>query len=368
MTRVAEPMNRDLLVSVPKILLHDHLDGGLRVATLIDLAAECGYDGLPADRPGALSEWFLANSSAGGLPGYLSGFTHTTAVMQSGDALVRVAEEAVIDLAADGVIYAEVRFAPELHLTAGLDLDQVVDCVLAGLASGTREAATQGHDITVHLLLSAMRQNARSSDIARLAIRWRDGGVVGFDLAGPELGFPIHRHREACAIARSALFPVTLHAGEADGHTAVSDAVLIGQARRIGHGVRVIDDVHAEDHGGLAFGAAAGLVRDRGVALEVCPTSNRHTGVVDELAEHPIDVLRRAGFLVTVNTDNRLMSQVTLSGELASCAEMFDWSLADIEDVTVNAAHSAFCTFEERVEMLHRVRDAHWALVAGSAA
>ena len=348
-----------VLQRVPTVLLHDHLDGGLRPTTVLDLADACGYAGLPATDPDTLQRWFTAAASRGGLVGYLSCFTHTLAVLQTPDSLARVAEEAVQDLADDGIVYAELRFAPELHLDKGLTLAAAVDSVLSGLAAGVRVAETAGTPIQVRLLVSALRHRGRSLEVAQLASAFLRRGVVGFDLAGPEDGFPVSGHVAALEHADAVALPVTLHAGEAAGPGSVSQAVTIGRARRIGHGVRLIDEV-ARDAAGdpagvLVLGPTARLVRDHQIPLEVCPTSNLQTGVATALASHPVDQLRRAGFLVTVNTDNRLLGDVTLSTELHACAAAFSWDLADIEQLTRDAARATFCSESEQRDLLDQV-------------
>lgn len=341
------------IVALPKVLLHDHLDGGVRAATVVDLAAAAGHT-LPTTDPAALADWFRARADSGSLEAYLDTFVHTAGVMQTADALRRVAREAVEDLAADGVVYAEERFAPELHQSGGLSLQQAVDAVRAGLAEGVASAAAQGRTIRTGLLLCAMRHSDRADEIAALALANRDRGVVGFDVAGPEAGFPAGAMGAAFAQLRSARFPVTVHAGEAAGTESLDGAVDVG-ALRLGHGIRLMDDVTRDDAGGYRLGRLAHWVRDRRIALEVCPTSNVQTGGAASYATHPATALLRLGFAVTVNTDNRLQSRTTLSRELHHLVTDAGWTADDLRTVTVTAARHAFLHEDERTDLIDRV-------------
>lgn len=356
----------DRVVRAPKVLLHDHLDGGLRPATIVELALEIGYRALPTHDPEELGRWFVVDVPGADLVRYLEGFVHTTAVMQTKDHLERVAAECALDLARDGVVYAEVRFAPELHLQAGLSLPEVVRAVLDGFADGVREAAREGRGIVVRTILSAMRQATLSETIAELAVKFRDEGVCGFDIAGPEDGFPPTKHLRAFHLIQREDFHLTIHAGEAFGLPSIWEAVQFCNAERLGHGVRIVDDIH-EDPAGHRLGRLANYVRDRRIPLEVCPTSNVHTGAASSLATHPIDLLKRLRFRVTVNTDNRLMSGITLSSEFADCASAFGWSLDDMEWLTLNAAKSAFYPFDERLAMINTVIKPGYAALRDSA-
>jgi adenosine deaminase len=344
-----------LVADVPKVLLHDHLDGGLRPVTIVELADQVGYQDLPEADPEALAHWFVAETPKRDLVRYLAGFRHTVGVMQTVDALQRVARECVEDLAADGIVYAEVRFAPELHIESGLRLEDVVEAVLDGFALGMTAASADGRPIVVRALLTAMRTAARSLEIAELAVGYRDRGVAGFDVAGAEAGYPPTRHLDAFQLVQRASFHATLHAGEAFGLPSIWEALHWCNAERLGHGVRIIDDVTVEPDGQVRLGPLAGYVRDRRIPLELCPTSNVHTGAVSSLAEHPIGLLRRMQFRVTVNTDNRLMSGVTMSSELARCSEAFGWGWADLEWLTINAMKSAFWPFDDRLALINSV-------------
>ncbi|WP_019545446.1 adenosine deaminase [Streptomyces sulphureus] len=339
----------------PKVLLHDHLDGGLRPATVVDLAAETGYEGLPESDPERLAEWFRSAASSGSLERYLETFRHTVGVMQTRGALVRTAAECAEDLAADGVVYAEVRFAPEQHLTQGLTLEEVVEAVVEGFRQGERNALAAGHRIRVGALLTAMRHAARSLEIAELANRHRDSGVVGFDIAGAEAGHPPTRHLDAFEYLKRENNHFTIHAGEAFGLPSIWQALQWCGADRLGHGVRIIDDVQVGDDGSVALGRLASYVRDKRIPLELCPTSNLQTGAATSYAEHPLGLLRRLHFRATVNTDNRLMSDTCMSREFRELVRTFHYTLDDVQWFTVNAMKSAFIPFDERLAMINDV-------------
>lgn len=339
----------------PKVLLHDHLDGGLRPATTVDLARDAAYRGLPSEDPHDLAAWFTRGADRKDLGLYLETFVHTVAVLQTPDALERVAAEAVEDYAADGVVYAEVRYAPELSQQRGLGLDEVVAAIDRGLARGAATVAAAGEPVTVRLILCAMRSAGRSEEIARLAVRQHEAGrCAAMDLAGPEVGHPASDHKAALALAVSAGVPLTLHAGEQAGVASVADAVDC-HAARIGHGVSLAHDLHTGADGAVTPGPVASLVRDRGIPLEMCPTSNVHTGAATSVADHPLDRLRAAGLSVTLNTDNRLMSDVTASSEHAAVAEAFQWGWADLEEVSLTALDAAFCDEHERQRLREQV-------------
>ncbi|WP_029290469.1 adenosine deaminase [Cellulomonas sp. HZM] len=351
---------------MPKVLLHDHLDGGLRPATIVELAAEIGHE-LPAPDAEGLAAWFTDAANAGSLERYLETFEHTIAVMQTPEHLRRVAREAAIDLAADGVVYAEVRFAPEQHQREGLTLQEVVDAVLGGFADGSAQASSNGSgvgSIRIGTILSAMRQADRSLEIARLALDNRDVGVVGFDIAGPEEGFPPSLHAEAFALLRDNDFPATVHAGEAAGLGSVAEAVHVGHACRLGHGAGIAQDTGADELGDR-LGVLAHWVRDRRIALELCPSSNLQTGAADSVASHPVTCLHELGFAVTVNTDNRLQSGTSLSRELTLLVQEAGWTLADLEDVAVTAAAHAFIHHDERAALIDTVIRPAYAAARG---
>jgi adenosine deaminase len=345
----------DTIRQAPKALLHDHLDGGLRPATVIDLAREFRYDGLPTTDPDDLAAWFRRGADRKSLELYLETFQHTVGVLQERDAIVRVAAECAEDLAADGVSYAEVRYAPELSVERGLTLDEVVEANLEGFRIGAERAAAAGRPIVMKVLVTAMRQAARSLEVAECAARSRDAGVVGFDIAGPEKGYPPTRYLDAFDYVRRENFHITIHAGESFGPPSIWEALQFCGAERLGHGVRIVDDITVRDDGSVALGRLAAFVRDRRVPLEMCPTSNVHTGAAASIRDHPFDLLRRLRYRVTVNTDNRLMSNVSLSSEFAVLDEAFGLGLGEMEWLTINAMKSAFAAFDERLRIINEV-------------
>lgn len=341
-------MDLATITRAPKVLLHDHLDGGLRPSTVIELAADIGYRELPTTDPGSLAAWFTSGADRKSLERYLEGFRHTVAVMQTREAIERVSAECVEDLAADGIVYAEIRMAPELLTDGGLSLDEATTAILDGLRRGS-----EGRPITVGLIITAMRQAARSVEIAELAVRYRDAGVVGFDIAGPEAGYPPTRHLDAFHLIARENFHFTIHAGEGFGLPSIWEALQWCGAERLGHGVRIVDDITMRPDGRVTLGRLATYVRDRRVPLEMCPTSNVHTGASPSLGEHPIDLLRRLRFRVTVNTDNRLMSGITLSSEFAALSRAFGIGLDEMEWLTLNAMKSAFWPFDGRLKIIN---------------
>ena len=341
--------------SAPKVLLHDHLDGGLRPQTVLELAREIGYADLPGDNVEDLTRALTAGAHRGHLEVYLDAFRHTVAVMQTPDALRRVAAECAEDLAADGVVYAEVRFAPELHTERGLSLDEVVEAVLQGFREGSARQAGAGRGITVYALLTAMRTAARSLEIAELAVRHRDHGVIGFDIAGAEAGWPPSRHLDAFQYIKRENFHITIHAGEGFGLPSIWEAVQWCGTERLGHGVRIVDDIEIGPEGGVHLGRLAAYIRDRRIPLEMCPTSNVQTGAAPSIALHPLRLLRQLQFRVTVNTDNRLMSQVSLSSEFDTLVREYGYGWSDVEWLTINAMKSAFAGFDERLHLINTV-------------
>lgn len=359
------PLTLENIRQAPKALLHDHLDGGLRPSTVLDLAEQSGYDELPAHDADELATFFRTAAHSGSLVRYLEPFAHTVGVMQNPDALHRVAYECVEDLAADNVVYAEVRFAPELHIEGGMGLDQVVDAVLAGFADGEKAAASAGRSITVRCLVTAMRHAARSREIAELAIRFRDRGVVGFDIAGAEAGYPPTRHLDAFEYMRGNNARFTIHAGEAFGLPSIHEAIAFCGADRLGHGVRIVDDITVAPDGQVKLGRLANILRDKRIPLELCPSSNVQTGAVASIAEHPFDLLARTRFRVTVNTDNRLMSDTTMSQEMLRLVEAFGYGWSDLARFTINAMKSSFIPFDERLALIDDVIKPRYAVLAG---
>jgi adenosine deaminase len=361
---MAEPTapGREEIRRAPKVLLHDHLDGGLRPQTVLELADQVGH-ALPAGDAEGLARWFAESADSGSLVRYLETFDHTVAVMQTPEALERVARECVEDLADDGVVYAEVRFAPEQHVETGLALDEVVGAVASGFEAGM---AAAGGRIVVRQLLTAMRHQARSREIAELAVAWRDRGVVGFDIAGAEAGFPPTRHLDAFEYLQRQNFHFTIHAGEAFGLPSIWEAIQWCGADRLGHGVRIVDDITVDDDGEPHLGRLAAYVRDKRIPLELAPASNVQTGAAASIAEHPIGLLTALRFRVTVNTDNRLMSRTSMTSELGALVDAFGYRLPDLRWFAINAMKSAFLPFDERLAIIERViKPGYAALMLG---
>ncbi|CAH0157732.1 Adenosine deaminase [Microbacterium oxydans] len=352
------------LRSLPKVSLHDHLDGALRPATIIELADAAGIE-LPETNASKLGAWFRSQSDSGSLVKYLKTFDVSISVMQTAAALTRVSREFVQDLAADGVIYGEVRWAPEQHLAGGLTLEQTVEAVQQGIEEGEEAADRDGHSIRVGQLITAMRHTDRSLEIAELAVAFRGRGAVGFDIAGPEDGFPASNHRAAFDYLADNFFPVTVHAGEAAGPDSIRSALIDGRALRLGHGVRIAEDLQVVTEEGdevqVQFGDLARWVRDREIPLELSPSSNLQTGAIaawgKTLADHPFDLLYQLGFSVTVNVDNRTMSGTSLTRELALLVEAFEYDLGDLEAFQFNAASAAFLPVEEREELVEMIAE-----------
>ena len=350
------------ITALPKVSLHDHLDGGLRPQTIIDLAESHDLE-LPETDAAALGEWFAEKSDSGSLVEYLKTFDITTGVMQTQEGLARVAREFVQDLADDGVIYGEIRWAPEQHLARGLTLDETVEAVQEGLDAGVEDVRISGRRIRVGQLVSAMRHNSRGLEIAELAVRHRNHGVVGFDIAGAEAGFPPSNLRDAFDYLAQHFLPATVHAGEADGLDSIRGALFDGRALRLGHGVRIAERIIVEredaENSYVTLGPVAQWVKDREIALELSPQSNLQTGAIEQwgenLIDHPFDLLYQLGFRVTVNTDNRLMSNTSLSKELSLLSETFGYDLGDLEVFQLNAAAASFLPLEEREDLADQI-------------
>jgi adenosine deaminase len=351
---------------VPKVLLHDHLDGGLRPQTIIDIAQEISYTALPTQDATELAIWFREACDSGSLVRYLETFSHTIAVMQRREDIVRVAKECALDLARDGVVYAEVRGAPELFTEQGLSMSDVVEATLEGYDQGMKAAAAEGFTIVVRSLLCGMRQNKRSQEVAELVVKYRNKGVVGFDIAGPEDGFPPSDQKDTFDYLRKANAHFTIHAGEAYGLPSIWEAIQLCGAERLGHGVRIIDDI---DFSGdePKLGPLAAYVRDRRIPLELCPTSNLQTGAAASYAEHPIGVLAKLRFRITLNTDNRLMSQTSMSFEMEEAVKAFNWGFTDLQRTTINAMKSAFIPYPDRLAIIEKVIKPGYAKVASQA-
>jgi adenosine deaminase len=356
------PGTRTSIAKLPKVSLHDHLDGGLRPQTVIDLAAEIGFELVSTDAK-VLGTWFVDEASSGDLTRFLQNFAITGEIMQTAESLHRVSKEFVLDLAADGVVYGEVRWAPENHTRGGLSLDAAVEAVQAGLEAGVAEAAAGGHEIRVGQLITAMRHLDNGLEAAELAVRHRNNGVVGFDIAGGEFGNPASKHRAAFDYLAHHLMPATVHAGEDDGLESIASALFDGRALRIGHGVRIAQDIQIENEDDEAsyvtLGPLAQWIKDREITLEICPASNLQTSAAGtrDLADHPFDLLYQLGFRVTVSPDDRLMTGTTITSELAMLVDAFGYDLTDLEVFQQNAAASAFMPIDDREDLADRISD-----------
>ena len=342
-------LDRAVLSSLPKVLLHEHLDGVLRPQTIIELARSTGYTELPTHHPEALAEWFQQGANQGSLAKYLEGFKHTIAVMQTEEALERAAYEQAEDLSRDGVVYYETRFAPLFHTSRGLTHQQVVAAVLRGMARGRRDFGLRSG-----LIICAMRNMNVSLEMAELAVDFRARGVVGFDLAGEEGGYPPKKHVDAFHYIQRENFNITVHAGEGFGKESIWQAIQYCGAHRIGHGTRLIDDIAVADGKAVKLGDLAQYVLDKRIPLEVCLISNVHTGATPSLGQHPFKILYQEKFRVTLNTDNRLMSGTTMTREFEAAAETFGLGLDDFEKITINAMKSAFLPYHQRIDVIYQ--------------
>jgi len=356
-------LDRGVLKSLPKVLLHEHLDGVLRPKTVIALARSAKYDELPTGDPDELARWFHQGANQGSLPKYLEGFAHTIAVMQTEEALERVAYEQAEDLSRDGVAYFETRFAPIFHTRKGLSHQQVVSAVLRGLERGRKDFG-----ISSGLIICAMRNMDVSLEMAELAVDFRERGVVGFDLAGEEGGHPPKKHVEAFHYIQRQNFNITIHAGEGFGKESIWQAIQYCGAHRIGHGTRLIDDIAVADGKAVKLGDLAQYVLDKRIPLEICLLSNVHTGAARSLSEHPFKILYQEKFRVTLNTDNRLMSDTTMTKEFEAAQDTFGLSLDDFEKITINAMKSAFLPYDRRCDFIYSVIKPGYAKVRSSPA
>ncbi|MEA3210421.1 MAG: adenosine deaminase [Chthoniobacter sp.] len=350
-------LTAEIIQRVPKVLLHEHLDGGLRPQTVIELARACGYAGLPTEDPQALGQWFHRGANKGSLPEYLEGFAHTIAVMQTRSAIERVAFEFIEDMHADGVVYAEVRFAPCFHTRLGLTPEAVVQAAIDGLHRGR-----ENFGVEWGLIICAMRDKTDSLEWAEMAIDFRHRGVVGFDLAGEEAGYPPKKHVAAFQAIQLANFFSTLHAGEGFGVASIWQALQLCGAHRLGHATRLTDDMTILDGRIVKLGTLAQYILDRRIPLEMCLSSNVHTGAVRSMAEHPFKLYFDLGFRVTLNTDDRLMSDTTMTRELLIAVDQFGLDLADLEKITINSIKSAFIHFDERLRLIYQVIKPGFAL------
>lgn len=341
----------EIIRSVPKVLLHDHLDGGLRSQTVIDLAKEINYDKLPTTNAKELAEWFHRGANKGNLVEFLQGFEHTIAVMQTKDALERIAYEMMEDMGKDGVCYIETRFAPVFHTQQGLHYDEIIDAVLSGLRRGEKDFG-----VGFGLILCGMRNMADTLEIAELAVNFRHQGVVGFDLAGEEGGYPPKKHLDAFQFIQRENFNITIHAGEAFGIESIWQAIQYCGAHRIGHATKLKDDITFDADGNIiGLGDLSQYILDKRVPLEICLLSNVHTGAVSSLDEHPFIKLYREKFRVFLNTDDRLMSDTTLTKEFMIATDYWDITLDDIEKLTINAMKSSFLHYDERIKYIYEI-------------
>jgi adenosine deaminase len=356
-------LDRAALQSLPKVLLHEHLDGVLRPQTIIELAKSIDYDQLPTQNPEELARWFHQGANQGSLPKYLEGFAHTIAVMQTEEALERVAYEQAEDLSRDGVVYFETRFAPLFHRRKGLTHQQVVSAVLKGLERGRKDFG-----ISSGLIICAMRNMDVSLEMAELAVDFRQRGVVGFDLAGEEGGYPPKKHVDAFHYIQRQNFNITVHAGEGFGQESIWQAIQYCGAHRIGHGTRLVDDIAVTDGKVVKLGDLAQYVLDKRIPLEICLLSNVHVGAARSLAEHPFRLFYQEKFRVTLNTDNRLMSNTSMTKEFEAARDTFGLTMADFEKITINAMKSAFLPYDRRCEFIYSVIKPGYAEVRNSLA
>jgi adenosine deaminase len=343
-------LDETFIRSLPKVLLHDHLDGGLRPETIVELARDQQYE-LPTTDASALAEWFHRGAKRGSLPLFLEGFAHTVGVMQTADALERVAYEMLADMRDDGVVYVETRFAPLLHTHKGLHSDEVVTAVLKGLERGNRDFGVE-----YGAILCAMRNTQRSLEVAELAVDFRERGVVGFDLAGEEGGFPPKKHIDAFHYIQRENFNITIHAGEAFGKESIWQAIQWCGAHRVGHATRLIEDIGLDRHDPtqiVKMGYLAQYILDKRIPLEICLSSNVDTGAIDSIERHPFGMYYRYGFRVSLNTDDRLMSDTTMTREFAVAHRVFNLGIADLEKVTINAMKSAFIPHKRRLQLIY---------------
>lgn len=347
-------MDHATIRRAPKVVLHDHLDGGLRPETVLSLAERAGHR-LPADHPDDLARWFAEAAHAHSLERYLETFRHTVAVLQTADGLTRAATEMVDDLAADGVCYVETRWSPQLHLAGGLTAGAAIEAVRDGLAAGMAVAQRAGRFIIARQIISRMRHADSPACDAELAVAYRDQGVAGFDLAGSEAGFPPTQHRDALEYLKRNNAYITIHAGEAFGLASIWEAMQLCGANRLGHGTRLVDDIDLVDGRPIRVGDLAGYIRNQRIPLEMCPSSNVATGAAASIGEHPIDMLADLRFRVTVNTDNRLMTGTSMTREFELLSDAFGYDLADLQRLTINAAKSAFYPFTDRLALIDEV-------------
>lgn len=344
-------LTKEIIKSVPKVLLHDHLDGGLRPETIIELAEDLNYKKLPTRDKDELAEWFHVGANKGSLVEFLKGFEHTTAVLQTKEGLERAAYEMMEDMKDDGVAYVETRFAPVYHINKNLYLEDTVNAVLAGLERGKNDFG-----VSYGLILCGMRNMKNTLEIAELAVNFRKDGVVGFDLAGEEGGYPPKKHLEAFQFIQRSNFNITIHAGEAFGKESIWQAIQWCGAHRIGHATRLVEDIVFDENGEVvSFGELAQYILDKRIPLEICLLSNLHTGAVNKLENHPFGILFKEKFRVTINTDDRLMSANNMTKEFLTAVNYFKVSFDEIEKITINSMKSAFIPYKERLRYIYEI-------------
>ena len=344
-------ITEEIIRTVPKVLLHDHLDGGLRPQTIIDLADDLNYKKLPTHDKDELAEWFHVGANKGNLVEFLKGFEHTTAVLQTKEGLERAAYEMLEDMKNDGVVYVETRFAPVYHVNKNMYLDDTVTSVLKGLERGKNDFG-----VGYGLILCGMRNMKNTLEIAELAVNFRKDGVVGFDLAGEEGGYPPKKHLDAFQFIQRSNFNITIHAGEAFGKESIWQAIQWCGAHRIGHATRLVEDIVFDDNGEVvSFGELAQYILDKRIPLEICLLSNLHTGAVDKLENHPFGILFKEKFRVTMNTDDRLMSANSLTKEFLTAVNYFNLSFDEMEKITINSMKSAFIPYKERLRYIYEI-------------
>jgi adenosine deaminase len=337
--RPRPPVTEELVRALPKTDLHCHLDGSLRLGTLLELAEENGVR-LPADTPEGLAQAIHMGQTCASLEDYLTAFEVTLSVLQTEEALYRAAHELAQDCAAENVRYLEVRYAPLLHTRRGLKSTSIVDAVLLGLRDAARETGIRSNVIVCGMRHTDPQTSVR---LAELAVAYKGKGVVGFDLAGAEEGHPARRHREAVQLILDNNVNVTIHAGEAYGPESIAQAVHWCGAHRIGHGVRLREN-----------GDLLNYLNDHRIPLEMCPSSNVQTGSVSGLASHPLKFYFDFGLRVTVNTDNRLITDTTATRELLKAHREMDFSLDDLCTLLVQGFKSAFLPFREKADLLRQ--------------
>jgi adenosine deaminase len=344
-------VTQEMIKKIPKVELHDHLDGSVRAETIIELADKYKVE-LPETDSRELTKWFRRGSDRKSLSLYLEGFGVTLSIMQTAEALERIAYEHILTHNEENVVYSEIRFAPILHQEKGLNFEAIVESVLKGLERGRKETGVE-----FGLILCAMRHQdfKISLEIAELAVAFRDRGVVGFDIAGDENGHPPKKHLDAFQYIRNRNFNITIHAGEAFGIESIWQALQICGAHRIGHATRLIEDITIQGTRIEKMGSLANIIRDKRIPMEICLSSNVQTGATKNFDEHPFQVFYRNGFRVFLCTDNRLMSDTSLTKEMTLAVKHYNLNLRDLEKLTLNAMKSAFIHYDDRIRLIYDI-------------